>query len=221
MKWVTKLSWGFPNFNGVCPWGLIWFFPNFRRVREWGQILGSVHGGWYQLAWNSGHFTATVFLRTDFWNSLFIVFLVWASNFAGDLPKLFFLSRLGKYGCFHTECKQNSVADMFKITVAAGVSLHIFRSAIQRFGRTVGRPDLSDLCIDDRKRADNRTAMLLKKPCKLSKQRKTAAFVFGYECIKFRCSFPAQLALKRMYFSFKSRILRREESIWKKCSSYA
>ena len=21
--WVTKLSWGFPNFNGVCPWGLI------------------------------------------------------------------------------------------------------------------------------------------------------------------------------------------------------
>lgn len=20
---VTKLSWGFPNFNGVCPWGLI------------------------------------------------------------------------------------------------------------------------------------------------------------------------------------------------------
>ena len=21
--WVTKLSWVFPNFNGVCPWGLI------------------------------------------------------------------------------------------------------------------------------------------------------------------------------------------------------
>ena len=20
---VTKLSWGFPNFNGVCPWGII------------------------------------------------------------------------------------------------------------------------------------------------------------------------------------------------------
>lgn len=23
IKGVTKLSWGFPNFNGVCPWGLI------------------------------------------------------------------------------------------------------------------------------------------------------------------------------------------------------
>ena len=60
---VTKLSWGFPNFNGGTPWGLIGFFPNFRGAREWGQILGSVRGGWCQLEWNSGHFKATVFMH--------------------------------------------------------------------------------------------------------------------------------------------------------------
>ena len=121
-KYIVVEKWGNQTFVGyesganfrVCPWGLMSI-----RMKQWSFY---------------GH----CFLCTDFGNSLFVVFLVWTSDFAGVFSEFFFLSWLGQYGCFHTECKQNSVADMFKITVAAGVSLHIFRSAIQRFGRTVG-----------------------------------------------------------------------------------
>lgn len=45
-KWVIKLSWGIPKFNGVLPWGLNPICSNFHGVLSWGQKMGSVRGVW-------------------------------------------------------------------------------------------------------------------------------------------------------------------------------
>ena len=42
---VIKLSWGFPKFDGVLPWGLNPISPNFHGVLPWGQRMGAARGG--------------------------------------------------------------------------------------------------------------------------------------------------------------------------------